>query len=141
MRYFLCYYNNKKGEIILKNRIKKIRKELKMNQTKFGECIGVKQTTIAGYENGTRQPIDAVIASICREFNVSEEWLRTGKGEPFCPMDRQMEIAQLTNQLLTEADDSFKNIVISALSNTSEEDWKAFERFIDRIIEEKKKAE
>lgn len=64
----------------MENRIKELRKKLGMNQTEFGARIGLKQTTIAGYENGSRNPLDSIIISICREFNVNENWLRTGEG-------------------------------------------------------------
>lgn len=65
----------------MNERIKELRKALQLNQTEFGSRIGVKQTTVAGYENGTRVPLDAVISSICREFDVNEDWLRNGEGE------------------------------------------------------------
>lgn len=64
----------------MKDRIRLLRKELGLNQTDFGKRIGVKQTTIAGYETGKKNPMDAVITSICREFGVNEVWLRTGDG-------------------------------------------------------------
>lgn len=64
-------------------RIKKLRKTLDLTQREFGDRIGVKPNTIATYEIGRNQPIDAVISLICREFNVSETWLRTGEGEMF----------------------------------------------------------
>ena len=64
-------------------RIKKLRKTLDLTQKEFGERIGVKPNTIATYEIGRNVPIDAVISLICREFGVSEEWLRTGEGEMF----------------------------------------------------------
>lgn len=64
-------------------RIKKLRKTLDLTQKEFGERIGVKPNTIATYEIGRNAPIDAVISLICREFGVSEEWLRTGEGEMF----------------------------------------------------------
>lgn len=66
-------------------RIKKLRKALDLTQREFGDRIGVKPNTIATYEIGRNQPIDAVISLICREFNVSETWLRTGEGEMFLP--------------------------------------------------------
>lgn len=63
----------------MKNRIKQIRKENKLTQSEFGERIGVKGNTIGNYELGLRNPTDAVILSICREFNIAENWLRTGE--------------------------------------------------------------
>ena len=65
---------------MLKDRIKQIRKEHKLTQVEFGMKIGVKGNSVTGYETGLRNPTDAVILSICREFNINEEWLRTGKG-------------------------------------------------------------
>jgi len=67
----------------MKDRIKKIRKELNLTQQGFAERIGIKRNTIANYETGRNDPIDSVISLICREFGVREEWLRTGEGEMF----------------------------------------------------------
>lgn len=69
----------------MNERIKKLRKALDLTQREFGERIGVKPNTIATYEIGRNEPIDAVISLICREFNVSETWLRTGEGKMFAP--------------------------------------------------------
>ena len=66
-------------------RIKEVRKALGMNQTDFAARLGSVQNTITGYETGRRVPSNQVIASICREFRVSEDWLRTGAGEMFIP--------------------------------------------------------
>lgn len=73
-------------------RIKELRKQLDMNQTEFGARIGVKQTTIAGYENGLRTPLDTVVTSICKEFGVSEWWLRNGEGEMFAEVEDDFEL-------------------------------------------------
>ena len=69
----------------MKDRIKKLRKSLDMTQQEFADRIGVKRNTIGQYEIGRNEPIDTVINLICREFGVSEEWLRTGNGEMFSP--------------------------------------------------------
>lgn len=57
----------------MKDRIREIRKNNKMNQAEFGARLGVKGNTIGNYELGLRNPSDAVIFSICREFNINEE--------------------------------------------------------------------
>lgn len=62
----------------MKDRIKELRKTLNLNQTDFGLRIGVKQGTVASYENGHRVPLDTVIVSICKEFGVSRAWLESG---------------------------------------------------------------
>lgn len=67
----------------MKDRIRTLRKELGLTQEKFAEKLSMKRNTIANYEIGRNEPIDAVIYLICREFNVNEEWLRHGTGEMF----------------------------------------------------------
>ena len=64
----------------MNERLRKLRKALNMSQTAFGKRVGLKQSTITGYETGNRIPLDSVILLICKEFNVNEEWLRSGKG-------------------------------------------------------------
>ena len=71
----------------MNQRLRELRKALNLNQTEFGNRIGVKQSTITGYETGNRIPLDSVIISICREFNVNENWLRSGDGEMFLPVE------------------------------------------------------
>lgn len=66
-------------------RIKKLRKALDLTQEKFANRIGVKRNTIATYESGRNDPVDSVVSLICREFHVSESWLRDGIGEMFVP--------------------------------------------------------
>lgn len=71
----------------MNERLKKLRKALDLTQQEFADRIRVKRNTIATYEIGRNTPLDAVIASICREFNVLEDWLRTGEGEMFVPKE------------------------------------------------------
>ena len=89
------YYVDAEGVKIMQERIKEVRKSNGLTQTEFGEKIGVKGNTVTGYETGIRSPSDAIIVSICREFGVNEEWLRTGKGEMFLPKSRGQEIGEI----------------------------------------------
>lgn len=88
----------------MKTRLRELRKVLGLTQQKFGERIGVKANTIATYEIGRNNPIDAVISSICREFNVSETWLRTGEGDMFLPAPEDELDALCRRYGLSDAD-------------------------------------
>ena len=112
----------------MKERIKKIRKELGLTQQEFADRIGIKRGGISNYEIGRNEPTDSVVSLICREFNISEEWLRNGTGDMFLPVTRNNDIAKLTKQLLSEEDDSFKNRFISMLANLTVEEWEFLER-------------
>ncbi len=69
----------------MKERLKKLRKELDLTQQEFADRIGISRGNIATYETRDGSPGSSVINLICREFNVSEAWLRTGEGEMFLP--------------------------------------------------------
>ena len=64
-------------------RIKELRRAKGLTQQQFADRIGVKRNTIANYEIGRNDPVDSIVSLICREFGVSEEWLRTGSGDMF----------------------------------------------------------
>jgi transcriptional regulator with XRE-family HTH domain len=67
----------------MNNRISLVRKELRLNQTAFAKRLGVTPTTISRIECGKRGLTDQMILSICREFKINEEWLRSGVGKAF----------------------------------------------------------
>lgn len=84
----------------MKDRLKLLRKELGLTQEKFAERLNIKRNTLANYEIGRNEPIDAVISLICREFNVNETWLRTGEGEMFKERSPSDEIGYYVEDLL-----------------------------------------
>lgn len=63
----------------MNERIKQLRKELGLTLDKFGEKIGVGKSAISKIERGENGVSEQMLKSICREFNVREEWLRTGE--------------------------------------------------------------
>lgn len=65
----------------MNERIKQIRRELGLTQQEFAERIGLKQNSIALIESGKRNISDQAVLSICREYGINEEWLRTGWGD------------------------------------------------------------
>lgn len=121
----------------MNERLKKLRKALDITQQEFADRIGIKRNSFANYETGRNTPIDAIIVSICREFDVNEEWLRTGKGDMFLLLDRNADIARLTKLLLNEESDSFKNRFVSMLANLSVEEWEFLERKAMELAEKK----
>ena len=64
-------------------RIRSIRKELGLTLEKFGEKLGVKKNSISQLENGKNSLTDQMAKSICREYNVSYDYLMNGEGEMF----------------------------------------------------------
>ena len=112
----------------MKDRIKKIRKELDLTQQEFADRIGIKLGGVANYEIGRNEPADSVISLICREFNVNEQWLRDGTGEMFIEQTRDEQIASFVGSIQASADDSFKKRFISMLSALDESEWEVLEK-------------
>lgn len=104
----------------MKDRIRKLRKELDLTQQKFADRLGVKRNTVGQWECGINALTDQVINSICREFDVNEEWLRTGEGEMFEQMTEQQKILKYTALLLKDKDSVIAN-AIQALIVTYEQ--------------------
>lgn len=114
-------------------RIKKLRKALDLTQQKFADTLGIKQNTVASYEMGRIVPSDSTIKLICREFDVNEDWLRTGVGEMFLQLDRDDQIARWAGTILHDEGATFKKRFVAALSKLEENDWVALERFLLNI--------
>lgn len=93
----------------MNTRIKELREKEGLTQEEFGKKIGSARNTIANYETGNRNPSNAVITSICREFNINEDWLRYGKG----PMYNVIEdkLSSYLGQIVKGNDDFIKSLI------------------------------
>ena len=123
----------------MNERLRKLRKTLDMTQQEFAEKLGIKRSTMATYESGRNEPIDAVISLICREFDVNEHWLRTGEGEMFIELTKEEEIASFIGEVLRDEDDSFKKRLISGLAALDETGWEVLENFLNSIQKKENK--
>lgn len=114
-------------------RLRNIRKTLNLTLEKFGEKLGVGKTAISKLEKGENSITDQMMLSICREYNVNENWLRTGEGDMFIKMTRNDELSQFVGQLMATEDDSFEKRLVSALAALDENGWDILEQFLDSI--------
>lgn len=71
----------------INDRVKAVRKELKLTQSSFSGPIGLSQSRLAAVEAHRGSVTDRTIKLICTEYGVSEGWLRTGDGPMFTPHD------------------------------------------------------
>lgn len=117
----------------LYERIRDLRKNhLHLSQEKFAERLGVSRAVIANIELNTLskpEQKEPIYKLICKEFNVNEEWLRTGIGGPdniFLPDD----VTLLMNMgKLANSDNRFKKFCVETLMNAPDE-------FFDYIYKE-----
>lgn len=117
----------------MNERIKKIRKELNYTQEKFSAEIGLSRNFIAQVENGSKVPSERTIKDICREFNVNENWLRTGDGEMYMPISKDEQITEFLADVLKTEEEDFKRRLVSALARLDDSGWDNLEKFLDMI--------
>jgi transcriptional regulator with XRE-family HTH domain len=67
----------------MKERLRTIRKALKLTQGEFGQKLGVSDVAISYMESGRTKISDQNVNLICLTFGVNETWLRTGEGTMF----------------------------------------------------------
>ena len=107
----------------MNTRIKAVRAHVKLSQADFGAKINVSQNYIWMIEKGERIPSDRTIADICREFNVNENWLRTGEGEMMQKLTRNQEIAEFMGRVMNDPDDAPRKRFISIISKLDVDEW------------------
>lgn len=122
-------------------RVKELRKALGLSGEKFGEKIGLKRNSLSQIETGKNNLSEQNILAICREFNVNEEWLRTGTGEMFKDMSLDEEIINFIGEIQWDASNTFKKKFISAIAKLNDDEWKVLEKIISVCANEKEREQ
>ena len=105
-------------------------KDSKLTKTALSEKLNVSQAFISQLCSGAKMPSDRTIADICREFNISELWLRTGEGEPHIQRDEDEEFLEVMEQIHMSDDELIKRI-IKAYWFMEDEEKAAIRKLID----------
>lgn len=129
----------------LSDRITYIIETLGMKKIAFAEKINVSQAFVSQLCSGSKQPSDRTISDICREFNVNEEWLRSGEGEPFKRLSKEEEIASYVEDLLSDGTENpLYEIILEIMRTYSELTPKSQEVLRDfsrRLLDNMRKEE
>lgn len=129
-------------------RVKMVRKKSQLTMEQFGERIGnVSKSTISNIENGNRNLTDLMLKSICSEFGINEEWLRTGDGDMPQKLSVEEEIADLVSDVLENGkNNEFYGIILeiirtyNELSPGSQEVIKNFSKKLSENLSKKKEG-
>lgn len=97
----------------MNERIKQLRLTLGLSQEEFGNRLGMGRGAITNIELKKVEPKPLLVSLICREFRVSETWLRTGEGEMLLPMDTDEELAQVLAEIKLRDDQQIKSTIKS----------------------------
>lgn len=115
----------------MNERVKELRKHLGLSGEKFGDKLCLTRMAISKIENGQNGLTEANIKSICREFNVNEDWLRYGKGDMF------NELSKISlDELMADADPIDLAIMKAYFSLDKDIRKKALEHFQKCLTDE-----
>ncbi|MDR1203497.1 MAG: helix-turn-helix domain-containing protein [Tannerellaceae bacterium] len=91
----------------ISERIKQVRKTLKMSQIEFARAVFISNGYIAELENNNRKVNDRIIHLISLTFGVNETWLKDGKGSMFfkTPDEKFQRMISLFNKLPSKFQD------------------------------------
>ena len=110
-----------------------------LTKTAFAERVKVSQQHISRLaKDGT--PSERTILDICREFNVSERWLRTGEGEMFVQLSREEEITKFAMEIIRDPGSEFQRQAISILAKLTPEQWKLMEQMADQLLQQRQQS-
>lgn len=101
----------------MKQRIKEIRKALKLTQAEFGQKMCLSGNYIYMLES-TETPISEKVSTlICNTFDVDRHWMETGEGEMFTTRVKEKKLADIVaiaykrDDLPPETENSFYRIL------------------------------
>ncbi len=121
----------------MNERIRYLRKsQFSMTLEEFGKRIGISSGALSNIELGKRKVTQQLIKSLCREFNVREDWLRNGTGDMFESMSKEEQVGSILGKVFTDTESDlydFKMSVFSELGKLSDSDWEVIQRLVDGI--------
>ena len=118
-------------------RIAAVIKASGLTKTAFAERLNVSQSFVSRLAVGASVPSDRTILDICREFNVSERWLRTGEGEMFGQLSREEEITRFAMEVIRDPASEFQRQLISTMARLEPAQWKLMEQMLDELIRQR----
>ena len=125
----------------ISSRISTVIKSSGLTKTAFSKKIGLSQPFVSQLASGDASPSDRTIVDICREFGVSEHWLRTGEGEMFVRLSREEEITKFLMTVIRDPDSEFQRQLLATMAKLEPAQWQLMEQMLDDLIAQREKKE
>lgn len=114
----------------MNERIKILRESMELSRAAFGKCLGISGDMVNNMERGRVEIREDRIKLICSTFNINEDWLRTGEGNP--DKDKDIDFGKICADI--GVNDPKAKEAIEKYYELSNEDkqlwWKFMERFM-----------
>lgn len=112
----------------MNERLKMIRKHHKYTQAEMGQELGVSRDAVATYESGRVVPDKSIRMLICQKFNVNEDWLERGEGDPY----REGLVPELVRALQCMPD--VQALLEQKLPTVSDDTWRALNEVVRAFV-------
>lgn len=116
----------------ISTRISSLIEHLGIKKSDFAKQLNITPAYVTRLCSGVGTPSDRTISDICREFKVSEEWLRTGNGPMTIQTTRTQKIAEFMSDVMADTPESIRSIIVSTLADLDVEDWEAINKIIKK---------
>ena len=107
------------------SRIMYVLEKKSVKKIRFAEALNVSPAFVTEMCAGRKFPSGRTIADRCRVYNVNEDWLRGGKGEPFIQLSREETIAEYVGRIngghITDIEES----IIKFMAETPVDEWES----------------
>lgn len=127
----------------INDRIKQIRKYLRLSQPEFGKRLGVSRDVIANIDRDAVEPKMLFLEHLCQVYKVNPDWLLHGEGEMFfdSPEDKdEDELADFFNAVLSnKKPEACKNTML-VFSRIKDDQWELVGSILDIYYELKIKS-
>ena len=119
----------------INDRIRALREELGLSQTAFGEPIGLSRDEVKNIEYKKTAPKEITIPLICKEYGVSETWLKDGTDPMHIKKDADDDLEKIFDEIGVSDDEGIKAIVKSYWQ-LSDSDKAAVRKMVDKMLAE-----
>lgn len=119
----------------INERVKRVRKELRMSQEAFGDRLGITKSAVSIIESGKNNVTDTLARLICSEFNVDPFWLESGEGDMFTAIPETI-IDSLVDEYKL---DDYDRFIVETYVEAPPEQQKAIKDFLLTLAEKAKK--
>lgn len=121
------------------SRIMYVLEKKSVKKIRFAEALNVSPAFVTEMCAGRKFPSDRTIADICRVYNVNEDWLRDGTGDPFMQLPREETIAEYVGMITGGHITDIEESIIKFMSETPVDEWLAIANELKRYADKTKK--